>query len=124
MNRWRADKMKKSNVLKMLLHKDYKILEKVCRADELGRLYVSDINKYITHRLYLIDMLQNIKSKDEYDSKIKALITWDMILAKKPDIDKKDIGLIKTTIIEKIVDEDFNITPEQIDLLLNNMLNV
>lgn len=118
---WRElPSMKKSKMINIVQNKYYPILREVTRADENSRLYLANDNRWSKIATQIMMDMIAYGDKQEFDNKVKSFVTGEKIMMLRPGISGKDIGKIKTDVIELLINRQFNIKPNEVSTFILN----
>ena len=110
----------KSKIAEMVLSLYYEHLRYTTKCDEMWRLYASDFKKWYNRDCELEKVLSWYENSQAFELAIKKLVDWKKIMLLRPDAKNKDIGVLKKHTVEYIVENNFDVTQNDVDLFIIN----
>jgi len=111
---WELYNMSKSKQLNIILDENFEYLLKTCEADELGRLYLSDVWRFRRIRDFAEGLGREYRNKKHLEDRLNGLFTGKDILELRPELAGKQIWLAKQNITELIINVWFDITRKEV----------
>ena len=117
--------MKKSKVLSMRQSPDWEHLKHTMYSDEASRgAPLFNPEEFQAKMDYIEDVYKKFGETAEFEAKMATLITGKIIIDLIPGIKGPVIGKIKDAVRQWIVDNDFNVTPSQVEQKIKELGNV
>jgi tRNA nucleotidyltransferase/poly(A) polymerase len=101
-------------VLRLRQNPNWELLKDVIYSDEASRGDVFKPEEHENKMKRADDVMQKFGDKEAFEKRMSALINGEVIMATIPNINGKEIGRIKNLVRDWIIQQQFNVTPEQV----------
>ncbi len=108
------EKLSTKKLVAMRQHKHWPVLKNTIYSDEASREHLFDKQAFERKMKYVEDLFQKFGDTAAFEAKMGALVNGQMIMALVPGVKGKDIGRIKDAVRDWIIENEFNVTVDQV----------
>ena len=101
-------------VLRLRQNPNWELLKDVIYSDEASRGDVFKPEEHENKMKRADDVMQKFGDKEAFEKRMSALVNGELIMATIPNVNGKEIGRIKNLVRDWIIQQRFNVTPEQV----------
>lgn len=110
----RFPEMKKSKIISIRQNKNWPVLKDVLHADQAARGPDFQHKNWIKDMDYVEDIFKKFGEKETFEKKMSTFVDGRKIMELRPDVKGFQIGVIKNAAREYVIQNDFNVTPEDV----------
>jgi tRNA nucleotidyltransferase/poly(A) polymerase len=101
-------------VLRLRQNPNWELLKDVIYSDEASRGDIFKPDEHENKMKRADDVMQKFGDKEAFEKRMSVLINGELIMATIPNVNGKEIGRIKNLVRDWIIQQQFNVTPEQV----------
>lgn len=101
-------------VLRLRQNPNWELLKDVIYSDEASREHIFKPEEYKNKMKRADDIMQKFGDKEVFEKRMSSMINGEIIMNTIPNVNGKEIGRIKGLVRDWIIQNEFNVTQEQI----------